>query len=50
MLKNVHKILGVTTEYSIVFTKKFVKRAIAEATDGECHVLHFSSHGDSTGI
>ena len=44
------KILDVTTEYRIAFTEKLVKRAIAEAADGECHVLHFSSHGDANGI
>lgn len=44
------KILDVATEYRIAFTEKLVKRAIAEAAKGECHVLHFSSHGDATGI
>lgn len=44
------KILDVTTEYRIAFTKKLVKRAISEAAAGDCRVLHFSSHGDANGI
>lgn len=44
------KILDVTTEYRIAFTKPLVERAITEATKGKCQVLHFSSHGNSTGI
>ena len=44
------KILDVTTEYRIAFTEKLVKRAIAAAAENECQVLHFSSHGDTSGI
>jgi hypothetical protein len=44
------KILDVTTEYRIAFTKPLVERAIAEAAKSKAQILHFSSHGNSTGV
>ena len=44
------KILEVTTEYRIAFTKALVERAIAEAAKRKAQILHFSSHGDDTGV
>lgn len=44
------KILDVSTEYRIAFTKPLVKRAIAEAAKSKAQILHFSSHGDRTGV
>lgn len=44
------KILDVTTEYRIAFTKPLVERAIAEAAASRAQVLHFSSHGNDTGV
>lgn len=44
------KILDVETEYRIAFTKTLLTRAIAEAAKSKSQVLHFSSHGNSTGV
>ncbi|MBS1086681.1 hypothetical protein [Gluconobacter sphaericus] len=44
------RILGMKTEYRIAFTLPLVKRAIAEAAAENFEVLHFSSHGNSSGI
>ena len=44
------KILDVATEYRIAFTKTLVTRAIAEAANSKSQVLHFSSHGNNTGV
>jgi hypothetical protein len=44
------KILDVTTEYRIAFTKPLVERAITEAAKSKAQILHFSSHGNSTGV
>lgn len=44
------KILDVATEYRIAFTKALVTRAIAEAAKSKSQVLHFSSHGNKTGV
>lgn len=44
------RILGTRTEYRIAFTQSLVECAIAEATEGNFEVLHFSSHGDNEGI
>ena len=44
------RILGTRTEYRIAFTRPLLERAIGEAKAGNFEILHFSSHGDSTGI
>lgn len=44
------RILDVPTEYRIAFTKSLVTRAIAEAAKSKAQVLHFSSHGNDTGV
>lgn len=44
------KILDVVTEYRIAFTKTLVAQAITEAANSESQVLHFSSHGNNTGV
>jgi hypothetical protein len=44
------KILDVATEYRIAFTRPLVERAIAEAAKSKAQVLHFSSHGNYTGV
>ena len=43
-------ILDVATEYRIAFTKPLAERAISDAVKVECQILHFSSHGNGTGI
>jgi uncharacterized oligopeptide transporter (OPT) family protein len=44
------RILDVTTEYRIAFTKTLVERAIDEAAKSNSQVLHFSSHANSSGV
>jgi hypothetical protein len=44
------KFLDVTTEYRIAFARPLVERAIAEAARSKAQVLHFSSHGNDTGV
>ncbi|MBB6413705.1 hypothetical protein [Mesorhizobium sangaii] len=44
------RILNIETEYRIAFTRPLVERAISEAADGNFEALHFSSHGNSSGI
>jgi hypothetical protein len=44
------RILGVSTEYRIAFTRPLVARAIREAARGDFAILHFSAHGNHKGV
>lgn len=44
------KILDVATHYRIAFTRPLLKRAVNEAVKCDSEVLHFSSHGNDTGV
>lgn len=44
------KIQSCKTDYRIVLTRNFLRRAIKEANDGNYEIFHLSCHGDDDGI